>query len=106
VLGYAIAAALVLALVAAARRQWRRRRIAAIAASLPGATAALAIPLEDVGDIDFALRSRRCICGGVLASLGERSERADARVLRVVRAECNRCEREQSVYFDPSIRLH
>ena len=105
-IGVLLTVALSLALVATARRVLARRRIAAVAATLPGATAANAIALDDVGEIDGALRTRRCVCGGFLDSLGERSERRESRMLRVVRAECRRCERVQSVYFDVAIVLH
>jgi hypothetical protein len=106
VLGLAITLALLLALGATALRLRRRRRIRAMAAALPGAEPANAIRVNDFGEIDAALRARRCICGGFLSSLGERSQRDDGRVLRVVRAECGRCEDVQTVYFDTSTLLH
>jgi len=63
-------------------------------------------PHATASEIDAALRARRCICGGFLSSLGERSARDGDRVLRVVRAECGRCENEQTVYFDTSVLVH
>ena len=104
--GLILTLALIAALVAAGLRVLRRRRIAAVAAELPGASAAAAITLDDVGGLNDALRARRCICGGFLDNLGERSQRHEDRMLRVVRAECRRCERVQLVYFDPSRVLH
>ena len=104
--GLILTLALLAALAAAARRVLARRRVRSVAATLPGATPAAAIPLDDVGGINDALRARRCICGGFLENLGERSERHGDRMLRVVRAECRRCEREQLVYFDPGTVLH
>ena len=105
-IGLLLTLALLVALAASARRLLRRRRIATVAESLPGAVPELAIVVADLAEIDTALRARRCICGGFLSSLGERSERDGDRVLRVVRAECGRCERVQTVYFDPSTVLH
>jgi hypothetical protein len=105
-LGLALTLALLLALAAVASRRLRRRRIGKLASSLPGALAGNPIRVAEPGEIDDALRARRCICGGFLTSLGERSEVAEDRVLRVVRAECNRCEAEQSVYFDTERLLH
>lgn len=105
-IGLALTTALLLALAAAALRVLRRRRIRAVAATLPGARPDNAIHVANFNEIDAALRARRCICGGFLASLGERSARDGDRVLRVVRAECGRCENEQTVYFDTSTMLH
>jgi len=73
---------------------------------MPGATPDSAIRVRDFSGIDEALRARRCVCGGFLTNLGERSIRDGDRVLRVVRAECGRCESEQLVYFDTSTLLH
>lgn len=89
-----------------ALRWVRRRKIRALATTLPGARPDNAIGVRDFSEIDAALRARRCICGGFLTSLGERSVRDGDRVLRVVRAECGRCEDEQTVYFDTSTLLH
>lgn len=105
-IGLALTTALLLALGAATLRLLRRRRIRAIAETLPGARPDNPIRVEDFSEIDAALRERRCICGGFLTNLGERSAREGDRVLRVVRAECGRCEDEQTVYFDTSILVH
>jgi hypothetical protein len=105
-IGLALTTALLLALAAAALRVLRRRRIRALAATLPGARPDNAISVRDFTEIDARLRARRCICGGFLSSLGERSARDGDRVLRAVRAECGRCEAEQTVYFDTSTLLH
>jgi hypothetical protein len=105
-IGVILTLALLVALAASARRIQKRRRIAAVASSLPGASAESAIRLVDVGDLDTALRNRRCICGGFLQSLGERSEPFEGRVLRVVRAECGRCEKIQFVYFETATLIH
>lgn len=105
-IGVVLTLALLAALVASARRIQKRRRIAVVASSLPGASPESAIVLDDLGELNAALRARRCICGGFLQSLGERSEPLDARILRVVRAECGRCEKVQTVYFDTATLLH
>jgi hypothetical protein len=105
-IGVILTLALLAALAASALRVRKRRRISAVAASMPGASAASAIRLDDLGDLDTALRNRRCICGGFLQSLGERSEPFEGRVLRVVRAECGRCEKIQFVYFETATLIH
>jgi hypothetical protein len=105
-IGLLLTTALIVALAAAGLRVLRRRKIRRVAATLPGAQPENAIRLQDFSGIDEALRARRCICGGILTSLGERSLRDGDRVLRIVRAECGRCEREQTVYFDTSTLLH
>ena len=105
-IGVLLTLALLAALAASLRRVMRRRRIASVAESLPGAAPEHAIAVGDIGSIDGALRARRCICGGLLTSLGERSEAHGERMLRVVRAECSRCERVQTVYFDTATVFH
>ena len=105
-IGVLLLLALLAALGASLRRRLKRRRIENVALSLPGAAAERAIVVGDLGGIDAALRTRRCICGGFLTSLGERSEAHGERMLRVVRAECGRCERMQTVYFDTATMFH
>jgi hypothetical protein len=105
-IGVLLTLALLAALAASLRRALRRRRIDTVAASLPGATPEYAVAVGDIGGIDAALRTRRCICGGLLSSLGERSEAHGERMLRVVRAECRRCEKIQIIYFDTATVFH
>ena len=105
-IGVLLTLALLAALAASLRRVLRRRHIDTVAASLPGAVPEQAITVGDIGGIDTALRTRRCICGGLLTSLGERSEAHGERMLRAVRAECGRCEKIQTVYFDTATVFH
>jgi hypothetical protein len=69
---------------------WRR------AATRPGRNAATAIPVTDYGEIDLAVLSERCHCGGRFSVRGEGSRGT----LRVVHLHCHACERERVVYFD------
>jgi hypothetical protein len=101
VTGLLIALALFAALAASGLRVARRRRRRLLLAALPGGSRETAIDAGDFGDIDAHLALRGCRCGGLLASLGERSERdGDGRILRIVRVECRRCEERGEVWFD------
>jgi hypothetical protein len=107
VTGLLLALALVAALAAAGYRVLRRRRRRRLLAALPGGARESAIEVEAFSEIEDHLRVRECPCGGLLASLGERSENTagqpsgrDGRILRVVRVECRRCEELSEVWFD------
>ncbi len=101
---------LVLALAAAiavlARRRWRRARLRTLAATRPGASPALAIPITAFDEIDEHLRQRRCACGGYLARRGEGSRELAGQRYRVARLECLDCERTEEVFFDTTDLLH
>jgi hypothetical protein len=104
VTGLVLFAALVAALCAAGYRTLRRVRRRRALAALPGGSRETAIEVDAFPDIDEHLSVRGCPCGGMLASLGERSESWNAggsrRILRIVRAECRRCEALAEVWFD------
>jgi hypothetical protein len=103
VTGILLSLALVAALAAAGWRMLRRRRRRLLLAALPGGARDSAIEVEAFSEIEDHLRVRECPCGGLLASLGERSEsegRGPSRILRVVRVECRRCEERAEVWFD------
>jgi len=106
VLWLAISLALVAALVATGARRMRRRRRRRAFAALPGGSRETALEIEAFSDIEDHLSRRECPCGGLLASLGERSEPAGARILRVVRVECRRCEDLGEVWFDATRAYH
>ncbi len=71
----------------------------------PGASPATAIPIEDYGDIDIAVRLQTCRCGGRFIVRGE-GPSAQPASLRVAHLECQKCEREQRLYFDVSTVRH
>jgi hypothetical protein len=103
VTGLLLFAALVAALAAAGYRTFRRRKRRRLLAALPGGCRESAIEVEAFSEIEDHLRVRECPCGGLLASLGERSEtegKGVSRILRVVRVECRRCEELSEVWFD------
>lgn len=104
--GTLLALALLAAMTAAGLRALRRRRLRMAMAALPGGSEATALAVDGFGDIDFEMKRRRCRCGGALAALGERSEKTGDRVLRVVRAECGRCEERTEVWFDATRAFH
>jgi hypothetical protein len=100
VIGILLALALVAALIATGLRVSRRRRRRRALGALDGGSRATAIEIDAFSDIEDHLAVRPCPCGGLLRSLGERSEPAGPRILRVVRVECMRCEDRAEVWFD------
>ena len=96
------AAAFVAVLVAAVRLIQRQ----AIERSQPGRSRDTAIPIEDYGDMDLAVRLQTCRCGGRYTLRGEGPLPDAARPLRVAHMECRRCERQQRLYFDLSAVRH
>jgi hypothetical protein len=98
-----LAVAVLVAVVAAVARVVQQR---AVEGARPGRSAANAIPIQDYGEIDIALRLNTCRCGGRFLLRGE-APLADAeRSLRVAIVECRRCEREQRFFFDLSQVRH
>ncbi len=104
--GLALGFALLLALAASAWRLQRRVRRTRRLRALPGGSAETALPVDSFDDIDEHVRHRDCLCGGALYGVGERSERSEATLLRVVHVECRRCEDRSWVYFDVSRVYH
>lgn len=105
-IGLVLVAALLAALAATGYRVVRRRRLRRRLAGLPGGSRATAIQVEAFSEIDDHVTRRECRCGGLLASHGERSEPDGARILRVVRVECMRCEERGEVWFDATLAYH
>ncbi len=106
-IGLLLFAALVAALAATGIRRLRRLRRRRALAALPGGSRATAIEVDAFSEIDDHLRSRECLCGGLLASLGERSEPNGVNhILRIVCVECRRCEERGEVWFDATRAYH
>jgi hypothetical protein len=99
-------AAIVAAVIAVARKRWRRVSLRRVAATLPGATADLAIPVTTYSEMDDHLARRWCHCGGYLERTGEGSREASGRRLRIARLACQECERVTEVFFDTTDVLH
>jgi hypothetical protein len=89
-----------------ARRRWRRARLRRLAATRPGSSPALSIPVTSFGEMDEHLRRRRCACGGYLERRGEGSRDVSGQRYRVARLECQDCERVDEVFFDTTDLLH
>jgi len=106
VLWLALSLALVAALVASGYRRLRRLRFRRALAALPGGSRENALVIDAFSDIEDHLAVRECPCGGLLASLGERSQNDGKRILRVVRVECRRCEDLGEVWFDATSAYH
>ncbi len=94
-------AALIAAVVAGLRYLQQR----AADRARPGATPTTAIPVVDYGEIDLAVRMQTCRCGGRFAVRGE-GPASRPGSLRVAHLECQKCEREQRLYFDVSTVQH
>ena len=105
-IGLVLLAALLAALSVTGYRWLRRRRLGSRLAAIDGGSRATAIAVEAFSEIDDHLAKRECRCGGLLASHGERSEPNGARILRVVRVECRRCEERGEVWFDATLAYH
>jgi hypothetical protein len=95
-------AALVAVLVVTVRSIQQR----AIERSRPGRGPDTAIPIEDYGDMDLAVRMLTCRCGGRYFLRGEGPLPNTERPLRVAHMECRRCERQQRLYFDLTTLRH
>ncbi len=105
-MGLPLTIALLLALAVFGWRMLRRARLKSRLRALPGGSLATAFPTETFADIDAHLARRRCACGGTLASKGESSNRRDSQLFRVVRVECQLCEKRDRLYFDVSRSYH
>jgi hypothetical protein len=95
-------AAIVAVLIIAVRLIQQR----AFERSQPGRSRDAAIPIEDYGDMDIAVRMQTCRCGGRYLLRGEGPLPDAERPLRVAHMECRRCERQQRLYFDLSAVRH
>lgn len=105
-LGLALLAALVAALIAVGLRRVRRRRLARRAAARAGASLARAIHVRSYHEIDDALGGRWCGCGGYLERTGEGTRESAGRRFRVARLRCQECEKVEEVFFETTDVLH
>jgi hypothetical protein len=104
--GLVLALVLVAVLVVVGWRRLRRVRRDRAWAALEAGSAATALVVERYDEIDAHVRARECPCGGRLEPVGERTQQSEGRVLRVVRADCRRCEHEFQLWFDTSSLYH
>ncbi len=102
-IGSLLGLVVLIAVIAVAIRVLQRR---AYERGQPGRTAASAICIEDYGEIDIAVSTQSCRCGGRFALRGEGPLPKAGRPLRVARLECRKCERELRLYFDLSTLRH
>jgi hypothetical protein len=106
VLWLALSVALLLALAASGYRLQRRIRRRRALAALEGGSRQSALEIDGFSEIEDHLVHRECPCGGLFASLGERSEPDGDRILRIVRVECRRCEERMEFWFDATRAYH
>jgi len=105
-IGLAIAAAVMAAVVAVGLRRLRRARLRRAAGRRAGASLELAIPIRDFGEIDEVVAQRWCHCGGYLERQGEGTRDAGGRRYRVARLCCQECEAVTEVFFETTEALH
>ena len=58
------------------------------------------LKIERFDDMDAHLQDNRCPCGGKWMMHSEGSQSSGALRLRVIHAECTRCETETDFFFD------
>ena len=76
-------------------RDWRRRRVAALRASVPGYSPDNPALLGSTRSVDEAVEAARCLCGGRVANRGETPRLGQ----RVVRGQCLDCDADVDLYF-------
>lgn len=77
------------------RAWWERRRRQLERASTPGFSPDHPLVIRGPGQLEAALSSTRCVCGGAVRSLGETPRLG----LRVARGRCVECDSDVDVYF-------
>jgi hypothetical protein len=97
VIGLALTIVLLVAVIRVGVRRWQRVRADQ---QRPGATIHRAVTVSSFDEIDAAVQATECWCGGFFFPSGETSRTFGDRRFRVVRMVCNRCERDQFMYFD------
>jgi hypothetical protein len=103
VTGLLIGLAVLVAVIAAGVRRWRRTHAAR---RRPGATIHRPVTVRSFDEIDAALQGRPCWCGGFFVLSGETSRAVGERRFRVARLVCNECERDELMYFDVTAVFH
>jgi hypothetical protein len=94
------------AVMALARRRWRRAALARAARGRAGGSLEHAIYVRSFTEIDEQLGARWCTCGGYLERTGEGSRDGFGRRYRIVRLRCQECERVDEVFFDTTEVVH
>jgi hypothetical protein len=103
VIGLLLGLAVLAAVIAVGARRLRRTRAER---RRPGATIYLPVTVSRFDEIDAALQGRTCWCGGFFVESGETSRTLGDRRFRIVRLVCNRCERDELMYFDVTAVFH
>jgi hypothetical protein len=98
--------AVVAAVIAVARRRFRRTRLRRAARERFGASPALAIAVRSFTEIDEHLGRRWCHCGGYLERTGEGTREDGARRFRIARLRCQECDELAEVFFDTTEIVH
>ncbi len=100
-MGSLLGAVALLVAIALFARAWRRRLAER---HQPGRGAAAPICITDYGEMDAAIATQVCRCGGRYDVRGEGP--GPAQHQRVARLQCRRCEREALLYFDVGAVRH
>jgi hypothetical protein len=100
--GIALLAALAVAAARALRRRWEGRERSRALARGTGMSAQRPIRIASFREMDDAVDTLRCPCGGPLHRIGEGSRPG----VRVVRCECAICGEDVDLFFDLSELRH
>jgi hypothetical protein len=102
-IGLVLTVVVLVAVLTTGVRRWQRTRAMR---RRPGATIHLPVTVSRFDEIDAAVQGRTCWCGGFYVVTGETSRVAGDRRFRVTRLVCNRCERDELMYFDVTAVFH
>lgn len=97
-IGLAVAVAVGVFAARALDKRGAKARFAAETAKRPGYSADHPVKIASFDEIDDAIATWRCPCGGLLDRIGEGSRPG----MRVVRCACVICEEDVDLFFDLS----
>lgn len=97
-IGLAVAVAMGVFAARALKKRGTRTHFAEEIAKRPGYSAERPVKIASFDEIDDAIATWRCPCGGLLDRIGEGSRPG----LRVVRCACVICEEDVDLFFDLS----
>jgi hypothetical protein len=106
VLSLLMGLAIVVAVVAVARRRLGRSALRRAARTRAGASPDLAIAVRSFTEMDDHLGRRWCHCGGYLERIGEGTREIGGRRFRIARLRCQECEDAAEVFFDTTELVH
>ncbi len=97
-IGLALLAAIAVFAARALKKSSQKKSFAEEIATRPGYSADHPVKIASFNEIDDAIATWRCPCGGLLDRIGEGSRPG----MRVVRCACVICEEDVDLFFDLS----